>query len=153
MIFVTFSLNGIHYALDIVCVEEVIPLPEITPVENLPLSFRGMINLRGFSLPIMDLRTRLGLEPRPDALETDIIVIKMGQQLTGLIVDKVLEVCEINDEQRLPPPKVSDYIETPYITGVAQLGMAFVFIMQLDQILNLEKKKTFANLDFKMSER
>mgnify|MGYP000497098657 CR=1 FL=1 len=152
MTFVTFSLNDIHYALDIACVEEVIPLPEITPVANLPLSFRGMINLRGCALPIMDLRTRLGLEPMPDALETDIIVIKMRQKLIGLIVDKVLEVCEIQDEQFLPPPKVSDCIETPYIKGVAQLGMAFVFLMELDQILTFEKKDSFANLDFQMSE-
>ncbi len=153
MTFVTFSLNRIHYALDIACVEEVIPLPEITPVPMLPLSFRGMINLRGLALPIMDLRIRLGLEPRPDALETDIIVVEMGQKRVGLIVDKVLEVCDIQDEQFLPPPKVSDGIDIQYIVGVAQLGMAFVFLMQLDQILNFDQKESFSNLNLQLSER
>lgn len=141
MIYVTFSLNTAHYALDVAYVEEVIPLPAITPVAKLPLFFRGMINLRGTAVPIMDLSLRLGMKSCADALQTDIIIIKMAQKMTGLIVDKVLNVIEIQDEECIQPPEVNDEIEIQYIAGVAQLGADFIALIQLDRILVPMKKE------------
>lgn len=146
MTLVSFSLNGVKYALDIFYVEEVIPLPEITFLAKLPSSFRGMINLRGVSVPIMDLRVCLGMDARPDALENDIIVIKVLHKVMGLIVDKVLDVSEIEDEECLPSPDVSDGIDLQYISGVAQLGPDFVSIIQLEALLNgIEKEDLQGN--------
>lgn len=152
MTFVTFSLNDVLYALDIAHVEEVIPLPEITPVAKLPSFFRGMINLRGAAVCIMDLRTRLGLDAKPDTLETDIIVVKIADTLIGLIVDKVMNVTEIREDQHMSPPDGDAGIETHYIVGVARLGKVFVSIIQLERILKSDGKEDVLNLSCQTSE-
>jgi len=135
VILLTFFLNGVQYALDVEYVEEVIPLPAITSVAKLPPFFRGMINLRGTAVPVMDLRLRLGLPAAADALETDIVVMKVAEKKTGLIVDKVLNVIEIQDAQCLPPPEFHDEIDLAYIAGVVQIGADFVSLIRLDALL------------------
>lgn len=152
MIFVTFFLNDVHYALDVAYVEEVIPLPEITPVAKLPPRFRGMINLRGTAVPIMDLRACLGMAVRSDALETDIIIIKMSGKIMGLIVDKVLNVIEIQADQCMPPPELSDDIDLKYIARVAQLGSEFVSLIQIDAIFEGAEKEAFLQSDLQSNE-
>ncbi len=135
MTLITFSLDKMNYALDVVHVNEIIPLPEITPMAKLPSFFCGVINLRGSALPIIDLRKRLELEREEYRLSDDIIVIHINDQTMGLIVDKVLTVVDIESSQILPPPKMNEEIDIRHLAGVVQVESSLLMLINLNAIL------------------
>ena len=146
MVCVVFSLKGARYAIDVVNVEEVIPLPAITPVAKLPSFFCGMINLRGHAVPIMDLKNRLGMGVHLHVLSNDIVVIKVDGNITGLIVDKVLAVIEIQEDQRISAPQMNPGIDIQYIAGMAQLDSGLTFLLNIDRILAMTKNAACVDL-------
>ncbi len=139
MTLVTFSLKDVHYSLDVSHVEEVIPLPEITPLAKLPSFFCGMINLRGCALPIIDLRKRLGIEAEAYELSNDIIVIKYHDKTIGLIVDKVLSVVDVLEKDIMSSPTVTEGVDIQYISGVFQLETSLITLINLEMILNISE--------------
>ncbi len=151
MTLVTFSLKNVHYSIDVTFVEEVIPLPAITPVAKLPSFFCGVINLRGCAVPIIELRKWLDLEVACHELSNDIIVIKVDKKIMGLIVDKVLSVVDIQDHQIIPPPTMHEDIDIKYISGVVQLDSRLSMLIDLEEILNMADR-SLACIDLKLSE-
>ncbi len=140
MTLVIFSLKNVRYAVDVSRVEEVIPLPAITPLYNLPSSVCGIIDLRGNAVPIIDLRKRLGHGDHPYELDNDIIVIKVNGKIAGLIVDKVLSVIDIQEKQMIAPPDVIDGLDNRYIASVAQMESELVLLLNLDNILTAPER-------------
>jgi purine-binding chemotaxis protein CheW len=134
---VTFCLAGGELALPIKSVQEIIKLPEITQVPNTPDYIDGIGNLRGGILPVVNLRKRLGLEPKASDDATRVVVIKSGGVTTGFIVDSVSEVMHFEKDSLEPPPKTSLGIEGQYLRGIAKIdgGKRLVLILAEDQVL------------------
>ncbi|OGW07757.1 MAG: hypothetical protein A2W77_04860 [Nitrospinae bacterium RIFCSPLOWO2_12_39_16] len=147
MNFVIFFLNNVRYAIDISVVEEVIPLPAITPIARLPSFIRGIINLRGSAIPVIDLKERLGIGSSTYELNNDIIVVRAHNKKAGFIVDDTLSITDIPDSFFAPPPDIISGIDIRYISSTAQIGKDLIISLNLDNILTLSEKEEFVKLE------
>ncbi len=139
--YLTFELGGDAYGLEILKVREIIGLLEITRVPRAPAVVRGVINLRGRVIPVLDMRARFGLPAEAATEQTVIIVVQCvtgGRPLTmGILVDRVLEVHAIDAAGIEPPPDLGGAaVEGAFILGVGKAGGRIVFLLDLDRILD-----------------
>jgi len=139
--YMTFQLAKEVYGLEILAVREIIGLMEITRLPRSPPFIRGVINLRGKVIPVVDLRTKFGMEPAEATEQTVIIVVQCqvgGRALTmGLFVDLVLEVLTIEGSQIEPPPDLgSASIEGQFIRGVGKTAHGVAFLLDTARILS-----------------
>lgn len=134
----TFSLGGEGYGVSILKVKEIIGMMEITPVPKTPEFIKGVINLRGKIIPVMDLRVKFGMESEEYDERTCIIVaevlIKGVQKLLGVVVDTVSEVVTISDDQIEPPPEYGTAIEHNSILGIGKIKDRVVIILDIDEV-------------------
>jgi purine-binding chemotaxis protein CheW len=137
--YLTFTLGGEIYGLEILKVQEIIGMMSVTRVPRTPEFIRGVINLRGKVIPVVDLRIKFGLEPQDDTEKTVIIVVQVirgAQQVTmGTIVDEVSEVMDIEGEQIEPPPQLGADVETDFILGMGKIGEKVVMLLDVDKVL------------------
>ncbi len=119
--FLTFMLGDDAYGLTIRVVTEIVCLQDITPAPNFPDYIKGIINLRGKVIPVMDVRARFKMLAREPDERTCIVVVRVDGQSVGLIVDTVSEVVDIDDAQIEPPPKLHAGAGSPVIQGVGKL--------------------------------
>jgi purine-binding chemotaxis protein CheW len=141
--FMTFQLAREVYGLEILAVREIIGLMEITRMPKAPPFLRGIINLRGKVIPVVDLRAKFGMEPVEATEQTVIIVVQCqvaGRALTmGLLVDLVLEVLSIEGSQIEPPPDLGTAtIEGQFIRGVGKTAQGVAFLLDTARILSGE---------------
>jgi purine-binding chemotaxis protein CheW len=138
--YLTFGLGDEVYGLEILKVQEIIGLMKVTRVPGLPEVIRGVLNLRGKVIPVVDLRRKFSMETKGDTERTCIIVVKVwreGRALTvGLIVDEVREVQPVTDEQLEAVPRFSADAETPFLLGIAKISQRVVLLLDVDQILS-----------------
>src|SRR3989339_493292 len=109
--YLTFVLCGEEYGIEILKVREVIGIMNITPVPQTPGHIKGVINLRGKVIPVIDLRSKFGFEEATHTKETCIIVVEVQHILTGVIVDTVSEVLDVNAEMFLGMAKIKDKVK------------------------------------------
>lgn len=147
MTLVIFLLEDVRYSLDVKNVEEVVPLPAITPLATLPFFIRGIINLRGCAVPIIDLRKRLRLKERRDELDDEVIIVNFHNKITGLIVDKVLSVKDVPEDQFIPPPDMIEGVDIRYMNSVVQIGSDLIIILNLDNIFSMKESEELLGLD------
>ncbi len=147
MTLVIFSINDILYSVDVGHVEEVIPLPAITPLANLPSFVFGIIYLRGKTVPIIDLRKRLGYADCPLEPDNDIIVTKVHGKIAGLIVDKVQSVVDIQDALLIAPPDMLEGIDNRYMSAITQMGQELIILLNLEKILTISENDKLLKLD------
>lgn len=133
--FLTFFLGQEEYAIEILKVQEIIGLMTITPVPKMPDYIRGVLNLRGKIVPVMNLRTRFGLEEIEDTDETCIIVIQQGQYLMGILVDKVSEVVDIETEDIEDVPSVGVAEQSEYLAGIGKVKDSVKMILEVHKVL------------------
>lgn len=133
--YLTFPLAGQDYGLEIRYVNEIIGIQKITDVPNLPDFIRGVINLRGKVIPIMDVRIRFGLEPREYDDRTCIIVANVANTEVGLVVDEVSEVTDIPEANVEPPPKTSINKEPSYIQGLGKINDNVKILLDVHKLL------------------
>jgi len=141
--FLTFKLNKEGYAIDVMQVVEIIRLQKITPVPHMPSYFRGVINLRGKVIPIMDLRERFGLKDMQSTDHTCIVVVQVPTPdkttlAAGLIVDEVEEVLTIAESSVQPTPEVGNKASAAYLKGITTLKDQVKTILDLSKLLNEE---------------
>lgn len=136
--FLTFLLGNEFYGIEIRYVTEIIGLQPITEVPELPVYIRGIINLRGKIIPVMDVRLRFKKPPRDYDDRTCVIVVDIRDISIGLIVDSVSEVLSIPDEQIVPPPDVSKG-GNKYIKGIGKVGSDVKLILDGDRLINEEE--------------
>ena len=133
----TFSLGNEGYGVSILKVKEIIGMMHITPVPQTSSFVKGVINLRGKIIPVMDLRLKFGMEEKDYNERTCIIVVEINfkneQRLLGVVVDTVSEVVNITPEQIDPPPQYSCG-DGDFITGIGKLKDRVVIIINLDKI-------------------
>jgi len=139
--YLTFALGREEYGLQILKVREIIGFMDITAVPRTPAHVRGVINLRGQVIPVVDLRAKFGMESAERTEQTCIIVVEMardgGRKLsTGIIVDKVSEVLNIAAESVEPPPAFGDAVETAFILGMGKIGSSVKILLDIDRVLS-----------------
>jgi purine-binding chemotaxis protein CheW len=133
--FLTFFLGEEEYAIEILKVQEIIGLMTITPVPKMPDYIRGVLNLRGKIVPVMNLRTRFGLEEIEDTDETCIIVIQNKEYLMGVLVDKVSEVVDIATSQIEDVPSVGTGEQSEYLAGIGKAEDSVKMLLEVDKVL------------------
>jgi len=133
--YLTFILSQEEYGIEIRHVTEIIGIQNITEVPDMPHYIRGVINLRGKVIPVMDVRLRFGLEERAYDDRTCIIVINIDEQSVGLIVDRVSEVLDIPKGDVEPPPKVKKGESSRFIKGMGKVGDQVKILLNEYQLL------------------
>jgi len=137
---VTFSIGEEEFGVDILSVQEIIRMMDITKVPRAPDFVEGVINLRGKVIPIIDLRKRFGLSTRDHDKHTRIIVIEINNMIVGFVVDSVSEVLRIPASTVEPPPPVVSGLESEYISGVGKLEDRLLILLDLNKLLSGEER-------------
>lgn len=143
---VTFSIGEEEFGVDILKVQEIIRMMEITKVPRAPEFVEGVINLRGKVIPIIDLRRRFGMAARDHDKHTRIIVIEINNMIVGFVVDSVSEVLRIPAGTVEPPPPVVSGLESEYISGVGKLTDRLLILLDLDRLLSNEERQSLAGV-------
>ena len=138
----TFMLGGEMFAIGIMSIKEIIEYGNLTVVPMMPEFIRGVINLRGAVVPVIDLSARFGRKPADVTRRTCIVIIEVEsdneKQDVGVVVDAVSEVLEIPQNQIEPPPAFGARIRTDFIRGMGKIGGRFVIILNVANVLSIE---------------
>lgn len=137
---VSFKIGNEEFGVDILRVQEIIRMLQITKVPNSPDFIDGVVNLRGRVIPVMDLRTRLKMPRIEHDSHTRIIVVEISGKTIGFIVDEVSEVLRIPVSITEPPPSLVAGIDSDYITAVGKLEDRLLILLDLEKILSLDEK-------------
>ncbi len=137
----TFFLSREEYGVDVRLVQEIIRITEITPVPRAPASIKGVINLRGRIIPVVDLKKKLGLGDADLGRRGRIVVVKLRDRLVGLLVDAASQVLKVPVSTIDPAPDAVVEIDADYIRGVAKLPDRLIILMDLHKILSLELRE------------
>ncbi len=144
---VTFKLGTEEFGVDILKVQEINKMMNITKIPNAPTFIEGVINLRGKIIPIVDLRKRLGFRDQPYDKSTRIIVVELDGLVLGFIVDSVSEVLRIPENTIEPPPSMVAGIESEYIEGVGKLDDRLLILLELKKIFSSPERKDVENIE------
>ena len=134
----TFALDGEEYGLEILKVREIISMCEITSVPRTPQFVKGVINLRGKVIPVIDLRLKFAMAEAEQTEETCIIVISLGALETGILVDKVSEVLDISDGDIDQTPQFGVNVNTEFIRGMGKTGKRVTILLDIEKVLTTE---------------
>jgi purine-binding chemotaxis protein CheW len=144
---VSFELDGEEYGIDVLTVREIIRMPSITKMPNTPDYVDGIINLRGTVVPIISLRKRFSLMDRDHDRQSRILVMEVGDNLTGFIVDAVAEVIRISSVAIQPPPSITQgNAAQECITGVINHAERLLIALDLNRLFSVEEKAEFETL-------
>jgi len=135
---VTFTLGDNEYALDIHSIQEVNLMVQITPLPDSVKCIEGVINLRGKIVPIINLRTKFGLESQLDASQSRIIVVEAGRTV-GMIVDSVSEVLRISPDIIEAPPDIALSGTSQYLTGIVKLPDRLISMLDVRALIGSDK--------------
>lgn len=138
MQYVTLGLGPELFGMPVENVREILDMRPVSRLPYAPVCMLGIIDVRGRSVPIVDLRSRLGLEPAPVTASTRIIVLELpsaGRTLVlGVVADRVLEVMELDTSRMETPPEIGSRWRSDYITGIGRRGGAFVIVFDLARL-------------------
>ncbi len=132
---VTFALSNEDYAVDILKVQEINRMKEITRVPNSPDYVEGVINLRGKVMPVVSLRKKFGLEERENDTQSRIMIMDIQGLTMGLIVDGVSEVLRVPSSIVEPAPPMTSSISTEFIKGIAKLEDRLIILLDMDRLI------------------
>ena len=139
--YMTFKSGEEYFGLKIQYVSEIIQFQAITEIPETEDYIKGLINLRGKVIPVIDVRLRFRQQPFEYNDRTCIIVLNVNAMLVGLIVEKIAEVVDIREENILPPPKLgrSDRLQNKYVYGIGKVGNSVKLLLDPDKLLNDEE--------------
>ncbi len=141
--YLTFHLGEEGYGLEILKVQEIIGMQEITKIPKAPDYVKGVINLRGKVIPVVDLRLKFGMPEQEISRKTCIIVtqVQRGQSslIIGIVVDEVSEVMEISGDQIEPAPAFGTQLDTNFILGMAKTENAVKILLDINKVLSAEE--------------
>src|SRR5438067_5334051 len=138
---VVFELGAELYGVEIARVHEIIRLQAVTRVPRSPAFVEGVINLRGKVIPVVDLRRRFGLPSAEHTRASRIVVVEIGDQVVGIIVDGVSEVLRVTSGTIEPPSPVVAGLDSEYIHGIAKLPERLVILLDLERILARDERR------------
>ncbi len=141
--YLSFYLAGEEYGVEILKVREIIGVQEITAVPQMPAFMKGVINLRGKVIPVIDLRLKFDMEEAEHTEQTCIIVMDVGRDI-GIIVDTVSEVLDVPTEDIEPPPSPDNSADTSFILGMGKVNDAVKILLDIDKVLACEELAAIA---------
>ena len=144
---VVFDLTDEGYGVDISAVREIICLQEITQVPRTPEFVEGVINLRGKVIPVIDLRKRFGLTVEDESQDNRIVVVDIGGQDIGVIVDAVAEVLRIPANSVEPPASVITTADSDYLLGIAKLDSRLIILLDLRKVLSEDEHGALSEME------
>jgi purine-binding chemotaxis protein CheW len=134
--YLTFWLNEQEYGLDLLRVREIRGFTAITAIPNMPSHIKGVMNLRGTVLPVVDLRLKFGMPEKPYTKFTVIIIAKSGEKNIGLVVDSVSDVLSLPAHQISPPPDFGIAVDRNFILGLLKASDRLSILLDLDKLLS-----------------
>ena len=140
--YLTFALGNEEYSVPVLKVREIIKIMDITAVPQVPQYVKGVVNLRGKVIPVVDLRLKFGFPAQDYTERTCIIVVEValatGARMMGIIVDHVSEVLNVTGEQIEQTPEFGDEIQTDYMKGIAKVRGQVKILLDLDRVLGVD---------------
>jgi purine-binding chemotaxis protein CheW len=140
--FVTFQLGNETYGVSILKLNEIIAYQSCTTIPYVPSFIKGVLNLRGIVVPVIDLRERFGMESKAYDTFTVIMILDVSGRTMGLVVDAVSDVITLNREDIRPRPHFSTGISTEFIHGMGIKGNKFIILLDVDKLLSDEELNT-----------
>lgn len=141
-----FALGEEEYAVDVMRVREIVgPLP-VTRVPGMPAHVRGVINLRGKVIPVIDLRTRFGLEAVDHGPRTCMVVLQAGEMEVTALVDRVCEVARIAAAELEETPSFGPSVDTSYLLGIARSGTRVRMLLDMDRVMSTDERAAATEL-------
>jgi purine-binding chemotaxis protein CheW len=134
--FLTFLLGEEQYGVDILRVQEIKGYTTVTRIPNTPDYIKGVLNLRGTIVPIVDLRTKFGMEKAEYTMFTVIVVVVIQDKVTGIVVDAVSDVMNINNKDIQAPPEFGAKVDIGFLKAIGKSGDKLVAILDIDQLLS-----------------
>ena len=144
--FLTFSLGNEDYGIEILTVREIVGLLPVTPVPQAPFSVRGVVNLRGQVIPVVDLRLRFGMDAAEDTEQTCIIVVQFHGMQLGLVVDRVSEVLDIATDDIVAPDTLGSEINTEALLGIGKTGGQVTLLLDIAKIFGTDEMAEVAKV-------
>lgn len=148
--YLTFIMAGEEYGVDILQVQEIRGWEPATPIPNAPAHIKGVINLRGAIVPIIDLRQCFGMDEIEYGPLTVVIVLRIdndkGSRVVGIVVDAVSEVYNVRDEDIRSTPTLGDSVNTEYLRGLATLDEKMVVLLEINHLMSLDDVSDFAHV-------
>ncbi|VTS02643.1 chemotaxis protein : Chemotaxis signal transduction protein CheW OS=Candidatus Nitrospira defluvii GN=cheW PE=4 SV=1: CheW [Gemmata massiliana] len=133
--FLAFRLGDEEYGVEILRVQEIKGYSRITPLPNTPSEMKGVMNLRGSVVPVIDLRIRLGMREAEYTVFTVIIVVTVGAKIVGLVVDAVSDVLNVEPDEKLPAPDLGAGVDTSFLNGISRTGERLVSLLNIDKLV------------------
>ncbi|MCG1032068.1 chemotaxis protein CheW [Bacillus amyloliquefaciens] len=137
--FLVFTLGDEEYGIDILKVQEIRGYDQVTRIANTPDFIKGVTNLRGVIVPIVDLRVKFSQGDVEYDDNTVVIVLNLGQRVVGIVVDGVSDVLSLTAEQIRPAPEFAVTLSTEYLTGLGALGDRMLILVNIEKLLNSDE--------------
>ncbi|MHB0774121.1 chemotaxis protein CheW [Halomonas sp. WWR20] len=137
--FLVFSLGEEEYAIDILKVQEIRGYENVTRIANAPAFIKGVTNLRGVIVPIVDLRIKFHLDNVEYGGQTVVIVVNVGERVVGIVVDGVSDVMSLTPEQIKPAPEFGVALSSDYLSGLGSLEDRMLVLVDIDKLLTSEE--------------
>jgi purine-binding chemotaxis protein CheW len=149
--YLTFKLRDEVFALDISKVREVLDFTDVTKVPQTPDFMRGVINLRGNVVPVVDMRLKFGLNQTEKTVNTCVIITEIEVEgettVVGAMADSVQEVLDLEPEQIEPPPRIGSKLNTDFIMGMGKHNEQFIMILNIDKVFSVTELSETQGLD------
>jgi purine-binding chemotaxis protein CheW len=133
--YLTFSLAGEEYGVEILRVQEIKGQSAVTPIPNTPEHIKGVMNLRGTIIPVVDLRSKFGMTETASTQFTVVIVLRVGTKVMALVVDAVSDVLTVAENEVHATPDFGARVDTRFISGLAKAGEKLVMLLDVDTLL------------------
>ncbi|MEH0832449.1 chemotaxis protein CheW [Pectobacterium cacticida] len=137
--FLIFTLGDEEYGVDILKVQEIRGYDQVTRIANTPPFIKGVTNLRGVIVPIVDLRIKFAKQDVEYNDNTVVIVLNLGQRVVGIVVDGVSDVLSLTAEQIRPAPEFAVTLSTEYLTGLGSLGERMLILVDIEKLLSSDE--------------
>lgn len=155
--YLTFIMAGEEYGVDILAVQEIRGWEAATPIPNAPSHVKGVINLRGTIVPIIDLRVCFGLDCIEYTPTTVVIVVKVafpkGSRVMGIVVDAVSDVYSLSDKQMKEAPVLGESVDTSYIRGLVTVDNKMVILLDIDRLLSFDDLPELAKVAAQLQQK
>jgi purine-binding chemotaxis protein CheW len=137
--FLTFVLGDEHYALDIMSVKEIRGYEAVTKIANAPAFIKGVMNLRGDIVPIVDLRIKFSVGEASYNEFTIVIMLNVAERIVGIVVDGVSDVIRLTDDQIRPPPEFGVAFDSRYLLGLAPIDEHMVILVNIERLISSDE--------------
>ncbi|KHN53569.1 chemotaxis protein CheW [Pectobacterium fontis] len=144
--FLIFTLGDEEYGVDILKVQEIRGYDQVTRIANTPSFIKGVTNLRGVIVPIVDLRVKFAKQDVEYDDNTVVIVLNLGQRVVGIVVDGVSDVLSLTADQIRPAPEFAVTLSTEYLTGLGSLGERMLILVDIEKLLSSEEMALVDNV-------